>query len=247
MTRVISSTGVLTPANTRFRRAMDLALAVPVRVAVSPLIGVLAVAVKLHRRGPAFYMLKRVGKDRRLFRLVKLRTMVVDAERKGAHVTASGDARVTRCGKCLRWTKLDELPQLWNVVRGDMSLVGPRPEAERYAARYKPEWEPLLSVRPGVTDPACIIFRDELEVLGRATADKERAYEEVLMPVKARLSLDALATATPAGDLWILVKTVLAVLRVIDTSRHPVRVEVEERMRTFTACPCSTASTHAVR
>jgi len=222
-------------ANTDYRRAMDLVLTVPVLVAMSPLIGALAAAVKIHHRGPAFFVQQRVGKDRRPIRVLKLRTMVVDADRKGAHVTASGDARVTRFGKFLRWTKLDELPQLWNVVRGDMSLVGPRPEAERYAARYKPEWEPLLSVRPGVTDPACIIFRDEEEVLGLATADKERAYEEVLMPVKARLSLDALATATPAGDLWILVKTVLAVLRVIDTSRHPVRVEVEERMRTFTA------------
>jgi len=212
---------------------MDLALAVPVLVAVSPLIGVLAVAVKLHRRGPAFYMQKRVGKDRRLFRLVKLRTMVVDADRQGAHVTAAGDARITALGKFLRRSKLDELPQLWNVVRGDMSLVGPRPEAERYVARYKPEWEPLLSVRPGITDPASIIFRDEENVLGLTTADKERAYEELLLPAKANLALEALATATPTGDLWILVKTLLTVLRVIDVSQHPVRLEVEERMRGF--------------
>ena len=162
------------------KRLLDLALTLPALPWVAPLLGALAIAVKLDSRGPAFYVQTRVGQGRKPLKLYKLRSMVADADRQGPAVTSSGDARVTRLGRLLRKTKLDELPQLLNVLKGEMSLVGPRPEAPRYVERYRPEWEPLLQVRPGLTDLASLVFRDEEAVLGPAH-DKDRAYVEAVL------------------------------------------------------------------
>jgi lipopolysaccharide/colanic/teichoic acid biosynthesis glycosyltransferase len=195
------------------KRLLDLALALPALVATTPLMAVLAAAVKLGSPGPAFYVQRRVGRGGRPLVLYKLRTMRVDADRVGPHVTAAGDPRVTGIGRVLRRSKLDELPQLWHVVRGDMSLVGPRPEAERYVSSYRPEWRHLLDVRPGITDLASLIFRDEESLLAQAT-DRERAYVEVVLPVKLRLALEGVASSSLVYDVGIIVRTVGVVLRV---------------------------------
>jgi lipopolysaccharide/colanic/teichoic acid biosynthesis glycosyltransferase len=194
------------------KRLLDLALALPALAATAPLVATLAALVRVTSQGPAFYVQTRVGRGRRPLRLFKLRSMRVDADRVGPHVTAAGDPRVTRIGALLRRTKLDELPQLWNVVRGDMSLVGPRPEAERYVSHYRPEWQPLLDVRPGITDLASLVFRDEESLLAGAH-DRERAYVEAILPAKLKLALEGVARSSLRYDLEILLRTVLVVLR----------------------------------
>jgi lipopolysaccharide/colanic/teichoic acid biosynthesis glycosyltransferase len=194
------------------KRALDLALALPAAAASAPLVAALALAVKLDSKGPAFFVQSRIGRGRRPIRLFKLRTMVVDAESKGPSVTAGHDPRVTRVGRLLRKTKLDELPQLFNVLKGDMSLVGPRPESPRYVEKYRPEWLPLLDVRPGITDLASIAFRNEEELLG-AARDRERAYVEAVMPAKLEVALEGLRNSSLMYDAGLILRTVREVLR----------------------------------
>ncbi len=209
------------------KRALDLFIAVPALVATSPLIGALAVLVRLDSRGPAFFAQRRVGRGRRPVRIFKLRTMVADAERHGPAVTAKGDQRITRVGRFLRRTKLDELPQLYNVVRGDMSVVGPRPEAEKYVAYYRPEWERLFEVRPGLTDEASLVFRDE-EALLAASTDRERAYIEAVMPAKLQVALESVTHASLLADLRTIIRTARAVVDPGWTAAHPaVRAAAE--------------------
>src|SRR6185436_8660408 len=127
--------------------------------------------------------------------------MIDGADKRGPAVTAGGDARITPLGALLRKTKLDELPQLWNVVRGDMSLVGPRPEAPRYVERYRPEWQRLFDVRPGITDEASLVFRDEESLLAVVSQeDREKAYVEAVLPAKLALALDGAARTSVAYD-----------------------------------------------
>lgn len=213
------------------RRIFDLALGVPALLVSGPFILGLAAAVRLTSPGPAFFVQPRVGRGRRPIRVVKLRTMRDGSDGRGPHVTAAGDTRVTPLGTILRATKLDELPQLWNVVRGDMSLVGPRPEAERYAARYRPEWERLFTVRPGVTDAGSLAFRDEESLLA-AAVDRERAYVEAVLPAKLRLALDGVEDASTWHDVGILARTLAVVLRVGGRRPHPA---VEEARRAIDA------------
>jgi lipopolysaccharide/colanic/teichoic acid biosynthesis glycosyltransferase len=172
-----------------------------------PLLAI-GVAIRGGSPGPALFRQRRVGRDGRLFDIWKLRTM-----HRGAHhgrpLTASGDPRVTPLGRWLRRTKLDELPQLVNVFLGDMSLVGPRPEVPRYVAAYTASDRVLLSVRPGITDPASIQFRDEEGVLA-TYPDPERAYLEVVLPKKLALARDYLAHQNLFVDLKLLAKTFAA-------------------------------------
>jgi lipopolysaccharide/colanic/teichoic acid biosynthesis glycosyltransferase len=202
------------------KRLFDLALAVPAAVASAPVVAALAVAVKATSPGPAFFRQQRVGRGRRPFSLLKLRTMVVGAERLGPAVTGAGDARITPIGRFLRGTKLDELPQLWNVIRGDMSIVGPRPEAPRYVAHYRPEWEPLFGVRPGITDEASLVFRDEEQLLA-AAVDRERAYLEAVLPAKLEVALAGVRDGSLLHDVRVVIETVLAVARVRSHADHP--------------------------
>jgi len=204
-------------AGSPLKRLFDLAVAAPALVATAPVIAGLAVLVKLDSPGPAFFVQTRVGQGRRPLRLYKLRTMVADADRSGPAVTAGGDSRVTRVGRLLRITKLDELPQLFNVVKGDMSLVGPRPEAPRYVERYRPEWLPLLDVRPGITDLASIAFRHEEELLEKAH-DRERAYVEAVLPAKLGVALEGLRRSSIVFDAGLIFRTALEVVR---PSREP--------------------------
>jgi lipopolysaccharide/colanic/teichoic acid biosynthesis glycosyltransferase len=149
---------------------------------VSPLFLLIAPIIKLDSPGPVFHRAERIGKDGVPFRLYKFRSMVADAHRRGPGITAAGDRRVTRVGAFLRRTKLDELPQLINVLRGEMSLVGPRPEDPRYVAHYTPEQRRVLAARPGITSPASLHYRNEPAVL--SGDDWERIYVETVMPHK---------------------------------------------------------------
>ena len=203
-------------------------MAVPALCAAGPLIGALAVLVKLDSPGPAFFVQTRVGRGRSPLRILKLRTMTNAPG--GLGITASGDARITRVGRLLRKTKLDELPQLLNVVKGEMSLVGHRPEAERYVAHYRPEWEPLLQVRPGITDLASLVFRDEEALLAEAH-DKERAYIEAVMPAKLKVALEGVERSSPLYDAGILARTAASVLKLPGTGRHAALDEAADAIR----------------
>lgn len=193
------------------KRAFDATLAALGLVMTSPLIAVSAALVRLESPGPAFYQGQRIGRDGKPFRIYKLRTMRTGADAQGPAVTGAGDPRVTSVGRFLRRTKLDELPQLLNVVRGDMSLVGPRPEAPQYVAQYTDEQRNVLSVRPGMTGAASIAYLNEEEILG--TQDAEAIYLSSVMPKKLDLDLQYVRSATFVGDLKILGRTVLLLVR----------------------------------
>jgi lipopolysaccharide/colanic/teichoic acid biosynthesis glycosyltransferase len=192
------------------RRVIDLAFTLPAVPVAAALTAALAGLVKLTSPGPAFFVQRRVGKGGSPVHVVKLRTMIDGAERLGPAVTAARDPRITTVGRLLRRTKLDELPQLFNVLRGDMSLVGPRPEAERYVALYRPEWKDVLDVRPGITDPASLAFRDEESLLALAS-DRERAYVEVLLPAKLELAVEGVRRRSVLRDVGTIVDTLLHV------------------------------------
>jgi len=202
-------------------RAFDLLVAVPAMLATAPLVAVLASFVKLGSGGPALFRQTRIGQHRRPFTLFKLRTMVQNSDALGPHITEGGaDRRITPFGRILRKTKLDELPQLWNVVRGDMSLVGPRPEVPPYVAFYRPEWNRAFDVRPGITDIASIAFRNEEELIALAT-DTERAYVDAILPAKVPLAIEGIERSSFAYDLGLLLKTSAAVLRLWRPPLHP--------------------------
>ena len=180
-------------------------------VVLSPLFLACAVAVKLDSAGPVLFRQERVGLRGRSFRIRKFRTMRVH-DGSGLQVTAAGDARITRVGRFLRRSKLDELPQLIDVLAGNMSLVGPRPEVPHYMALYAPEVrEQILSVRPGITDNAAMAFRDEERMLA-ASDDVERTYVQEVMPIKQRYYLDYVKHQSVAGDLMIIARTVWTIV-----------------------------------
>ena len=170
----------------------------------------LAVAawIKLDSRGPVFFRQERVGRHGRPFRIHKFRTMRVDAEASGPQITVGADARITRVGRLLRDIRLDELPQFLDVLAGDMSLVGPRPEVPRYVAVWPPSLrERVLAVRPGITDPASLEFRDEASLLA-TSADPEREYVEVILPRKLALAADYADQASLWTDLVVIGRSV---------------------------------------
>jgi lipopolysaccharide/colanic/teichoic acid biosynthesis glycosyltransferase len=191
------------------KRLFDLAAAAAGLVLLSPLFLAIAVAVKLTSRGPVVYRGRRTGRNGVPFDLFKFRSMAVS--QAGAGITRAGDPRVTRVGRLLRRTKLDELPQLVNVLRGEMSLVGPRPEDPRYTALYDEQQKRVLSVRPGITGAASLEYRDEESRL--VGDDWERTYVEEIMPAKLRLELAYLERASFATDLALLGATIAALLR----------------------------------
>lgn len=189
------------------KRLMDIGGAAAGLIVLSPLFAVMAAAVKITSRGPVFYRQTRLGRGGREFSIYKFRSMVDGAEHRGARVTGAGDARVTGLGLFLRRHKLDELPQLLNVLRGDMSLVGPRPEVPEFAAHYPEEFTRVLTVRPGVTHRATQLFRNEEELLARA-ADPRSFYVERILPRKLAIYLADLDRASAAGDLRTILDTV---------------------------------------
>ena len=193
------------------KRTVDVLAALFGLLLLAPLFALLAVAIKLDSPGPVFYRQERVGRRGQLFRIFKFRTMTAAQRADAAQITVAGDDRVTGIGRVLRRSKLDELAQLIDVLRGTMSLVGPRPEVPRYVAHYPPEWrERLLSVRPGITDFASVRYRDESEMLARA-ADPEREYIDVILPTKLRYALHYVDQPTIANDLRVLGLTLTTV------------------------------------
>jgi lipopolysaccharide/colanic/teichoic acid biosynthesis glycosyltransferase len=192
------------------KRAFDFGVALGGLVILSPLLAAAAGLVKLSSPGPAIYRGVRVGRDGRTFEILKLRTMVLGADTQGPAVTSAADARVTPIGRFLRRTKFDEVPQLVNVLRGEMSLVGPRPEHPEFVKHYSDDQRRVLAVRPGVTSPAALAYMSEEEKL--AGDDPAAEYVSTIMPHKLALDLDYVRTATFAGDLRIIGRTLARVI-----------------------------------
>jgi lipopolysaccharide/colanic/teichoic acid biosynthesis glycosyltransferase len=176
-------------------------------IVFSPLLVGIALIVKFTSPGPVLHRARRVGQYGRLFTLYKFRSMVANADKLGSAITAGDDPRITRAGRFLRRAKLDELPQLLNVVKGEMSLVGPRPEDPRYVESYSPEQRRILTVRPGITSWASIQYRHEEALLATGSADE--VYRQEIMPRKLALDLDYLERQTLGLDLQILWRTLL--------------------------------------
>jgi lipopolysaccharide/colanic/teichoic acid biosynthesis glycosyltransferase len=196
----------------RLKRVADAQLALCGLAATAPLLVGIAAAIKASSPGPVFYRGRRAGLGGRPFEMLKFRTMVSDADRIGGPNTSGTDPRVTPVGRFLRRFKLDELPQLLNVLRGDMSLVGPRPEVLQYVEQFGEEEREILEVRPGITDWASIWNANEGEVLA-AYPDPDKAYEEVIRPTKLRLQLKYARERSLPVDLRILTCTALKLVR----------------------------------
>lgn len=188
------------------KRALDILSSAIGLVVLSPLLASIACCIKLTSTGPVFYCQIRIGQDGRQFQVVKFRSMVVDAAKRGLGITVSGDSRVTPVGRFLRRHKLDELPQLWNVLRGDMSLVGPRPELPIYVAAYTGDQRFVLSARAGITDPASLAYRHEEELLA-GHEDPEQFYRSQILPDKLARNLEYIQNISLKGDLQIILKT----------------------------------------
>ena len=189
-------------------RIVDIIAAAIGLVLLSPVWLLIAILIRLDSKGASFYGATRVGRNGELFCLYKFRSMVVDADKQGPGITTQGDRRVTRMGAFLRRTKLDELPQLWNVLKGDMSLVGPRPEDPRYVALYTPEQRAIFQARPGITSAASLTYRHEERLL--SGPDWEEVYRTQVMPAKIAIDLDYLAQRTLFSDLKLIGQTILA-------------------------------------
>jgi lipopolysaccharide/colanic/teichoic acid biosynthesis glycosyltransferase len=188
------------------KRLLDIVAASLGLLLLSPLFGVLALAIELDSHGPVFYRASRVGKDGHPLRLYKFRTMITGADRIGPEITTAADARITRVGGLLRKSKLDELPQLINVLKGEMSLVGPRPEDPRFVALYTEEQRRVLSVPPGITSPASLNYKDEAALL--TEPDWEQQYVRVIMQDKLAIELEYLSRRTLCSDILLVVRTI---------------------------------------
>jgi len=196
------------------KRAFDITASCIGLLVLFPLLALLAVVVMLDSPGPPLYLAHRVGRHSTGFRMAKFRTMRVHADRLGPGITTAGDSRITRIGRWLRRTKLDELPQLWNVLLGQMSFVGPRPEDPRYVAFYTPEQRRVLAERPGITSLASLMYRREEAALGGE--DWERVYLADILPRKLALDLGYLEYRSFYTDMLIILATVFPHL--LDTS-----------------------------
>jgi lipopolysaccharide/colanic/teichoic acid biosynthesis glycosyltransferase len=204
---------------TRAKRTLDLVGAGAGVVVLSPLFLVVAVLVKAEDGGPVFFRQERVGYRGRPFSIWKFRTMIPGADLRGLPLTVGRDTRVTRVGAWLRRLKLDELPQLFNVLAGEMTLVGPRPEVPRYVASYGLDQRRVLELVPGVTDEASIRYLDESAILA-AAADPEQMYVDQIIPEKIRLNLAYAAHATVWTDLRVILATVRQLFRSPDGTRQ---------------------------
>ena len=192
------------------KRAFDIFFSAGALLVLGPLLLAVALWVKTDSPGQVFFRQRRVGRDGHEFQIYKFRTMTTGAEARGLQITVGSDSRITRSGEFMRKYKIDELPQFLNVLFGDMSVVGPRPEVPRYVALYPERLRSLvLSVRPGITDLASIEYRDENDLLG-ASDDPEKTYVEVVMPAKLALCEKYVQTCSLWGDLIIIVRTARA-------------------------------------
>jgi lipopolysaccharide/colanic/teichoic acid biosynthesis glycosyltransferase len=220
------------------KRLFDVVLSLVGLLLVAPILLLIAVLIKLASPGSVLYRGMRVGRFGKPFRILKFRTMVVDAERRGGSATAEDDPRVTSIGRLLRRYKLDELPQLGNVLLGDMSFVGPRPEVQKYIDRYTQEEKDILKLRPGITDWASIWNSNEAAVL-EGSSDPEKAYEELILPTKIALQLKYLQDHSFGTDLKILFHTFAKLLR---EDWVPQELQSYEKVRLYRITASETSS-----
>lgn len=196
-----------------FKRTFDIVVSLAGLILLSPIFLIIAALIKLDSPGPVFFRQTRIGLGGKPFDIHKFRSMVVESPAKGPPLTIGVDPRITRTGRWLRKYKLDELPQLIDVVRGQMSLVGPRPEVPNYVEYYPPDTRAVvLSIRPGITDVAAIECRDEYEILAKSE-DPERDYVEKLLPRKLEYYRRYAAERTMAGDIGIILRTIALIFR----------------------------------
>lgn len=188
------------------KRLFDIVASVLGIIFLFPIIFLISIWIKLNSKGPLFYVQKRVGQGFKEFNLYKFRSMVVDSDFNGPSVTSGNDSRITKVGKIIRRTKIDELPQLLNVLKGDMSLVGPRPEVMKFVSKKENEYKIILSVKPGITDSAAIEFRDEESILDEYE-DTESAYIEIILPKKILLYNEYIENINFFNDVKLIFKT----------------------------------------
>ncbi|MDY6327633.1 MAG: sugar transferase [Bacteroidales bacterium] len=194
------------------KRLFDIAVSLVVLVIGFPFALIVAAIIVADSPGGVFYVQNRVGRGNTDFRLLKFRTMRTDADKSGLLTVGGRDPRITRVGRFLRKYKIDELPQFLNILAGDMSVVGPRPEVRKYVDMYSPEQMKVLSVRPGLTDYASIKYVDENEILAKSD-DPEQTYINVIMPDKLRLNIEYIERMSMKEDLRIIFMTISAVFR----------------------------------
>jgi lipopolysaccharide/colanic/teichoic acid biosynthesis glycosyltransferase len=193
------------------KRTFDFVVALLGLILLAPLLLLVALLIKLDSPGPALFRQERIGKSFRPFRIYKFRTMVQDAPRSGGPITFGADPRITRLGRVLRKTKFDELPQLMNVLRGEMSVVGPRPEVRPYVDLFRADYEEILQVVPGITDLASVRYRNEAEILGQFE-DPEEAYVKHILPEKIKLAKAYVRRSSLFFDIALILKTFLKLL-----------------------------------
>ena len=194
------------------KRIFDIISSLSVLLVLSPFLLIIVVLIPLSSKGSPFFSQKRIGRNGRPFNLLKFRTMRVNSEAKGQITVGSKDSRVTKFGYFLRKSKLDELPQLLNILKGDMSVVGPRPEVEKYVNLYSEEQRKVLTVRPGLTDLASIEYINENELLGKSDSPEED-YINKIMPAKLALNLEYIKKQSLAFDLKLIFKTIFKIFK----------------------------------
>jgi len=194
------------------KRTFDIVISLIGIVILFPLGLFITLVILAGDRGSVFFSQKRIGQNQQPFTLYKFRSMTVKLNSDNDNFDAGDQTRVTRIGKILRKTKLDELPQLINVLRGDMSMVGPRPEIKKWVDVYPRQWAFVLTVKPGITDNAAILFRNEEEILARAS-NPDMHYKEIILPVKLSIYSDYIRNHSFKGDILILIKTFLTVIK----------------------------------
>ncbi|CEN83680.1 sugar transferase [Paraclostridium sordellii] len=194
------------------KRIFDIAVSSMGLIVLLPILIVIAILIKLDSKGPVFFKQKRVGKNKKIFEIYKFRTMVTDAEKLGKQITVGADNRITKVGRFIRKYKLDEFPQLINVLKGEMSLVGPRPEVPKYVELYDIYQEQILLVQPGITDYASIKFKNESELLG-CSNNPEKSYVEDIMPQKINLNMKYIKNISLFEDIKLVLSTILEILK----------------------------------
>lgn len=198
--------------NLKIKRVFDFIASLCGLIVLSPILIIIAICIKIDSKGPVFFLQKRVGKNKEIFEIYKFRTMVTDAENLGKQITVGNDSRITRVGKIIRKCKLDEIPQLINVLKGEMSLVGPRPEVPKYVDLYDNYQEQVLLVKPGITDYASIEFRNENDILG-GSINPEKTYIDEIMPAKIELNMKYIKNISLVEDFKLIINTILAILK----------------------------------
>lgn len=191
------------------KRLVDVLFSLAVLALTLPLSVLISIAVKLTSRGPILFLQNRVGQDERIFKMLKFRSMRVAEE--SMQLTVAGDDRITSVGRIIRRLKLDELPQFINVLNGDMTMIGPRPETPRYVSRYESWMKEVLRFKPGLVDPASVEFKDEPERLAKAD-DPEELYMTVILPEKLRISLEYQKNRTFQSDIKVILQTISIML-----------------------------------